>query len=79
MDKIYEINSWITSGKVFGNHISVELPKELDAQEVQIIIIPTQKKICTLNDEWKKDFQSISRWDISEGDIRMKSWQIKEF
>jgi hypothetical protein len=73
MDQIQETNSWITHSKVFGNRISVDLPKELDAQEVQIIIIPT-KKDCTINDEWKKDFQSISQWDISEDDIRMKSW-----
>lgn len=79
MEQIQEINSWITYSKVFGNRISVDLPKEFDAQEVQIIIIPTTKKYYTSKDEWKKDFQSISQWNISEEDIRIKSWAIKEF
>ena len=79
MEHIQEINSWITYSKVLGNRISVDLPKEFDAKEVQIIIIPTQRKSSTLKDEWKKDFQSISQWDISEDDSRMKSWPIIEF
>ncbi|MCI5150617.1 MAG: hypothetical protein D3916_14740 [Candidatus Electrothrix sp. MAN1_4] len=43
MKQIQEISSWITSGRVAGNRISVDLPKEFDAQEVQIIIIPKKK------------------------------------
>ncbi len=38
MKQIQKISSWITSCKVAGNRISVDLPKEFDAQEVQIII-----------------------------------------
>ncbi len=78
MGQIQEINSWVTYGRVSGNRISVELPKELDAQEVQIIIIP-QKKIYTNKEGWREDFMSVSRWDISENDVRMKSWQIIEY
>ncbi|SLM28551.1 hypothetical protein MTBBW1_1390011 [Desulfamplus magnetovallimortis] len=79
MEQIKEFNSWVTYGKVAGNRISVDLPEELDAQEVQIIIIPTRAVHCSDKDEWKKDFQSISRWNISEEDIRMKSWPIPEY
>ena len=34
MDQIQETNSWITHSKVLGSRISVDLPKELNAQEV---------------------------------------------
>ena len=79
MEQIQEIKTWITYGKVTGNRISVELPKEFDAQEVQIIIIPKKKDALSDKEEWKKDFLSISQWDISEDDSRMKSWPITEF
>ena len=61
MDQIQETNSWITHSKVFGRRISVDLPKELDAQEVQIIIIPTKKKIARSTMNGKKIFsQSLN-------------------
>ena len=79
MKQIQKISSWITSGRVAGNRISVDLPKEFEAQEVQIIIIPKKKVSGPARDEWKKDFQSISQWDISEDDIKVRSWPITEF
>lgn len=79
MEQIQKINSWMTYSRVFGNRISVDLPKEFDAQEVQIIIIPTKKASCSDTEEWKKDFQSVSQWNISEDEIRIKSWAIQEF
>ncbi|MDU9050563.1 MAG: hypothetical protein Q3M30_17080 [Candidatus Electrothrix sp. Rat3] len=79
MEQIQEISSWITYGKVAGNRISVDLPKGFDAQEVQIIIIPKKKVSRPARDGWKKDFQSISQWDISEDDINVSSWPITEF
>jgi len=79
MKQIQEISSWITYGKVAGNRISVDLPKEFDAQEVQIIIIPKKKVSRPARDGWKKDFQSISQWDISEDDIKVRSWPITGF
>lgn len=66
MKQIQEISSWITSGRVAGNRISVDLPKEFEAQEVQIIIIPKKKVSRPAQDGWKKDFQSISQWDIQD-------------
>lgn len=79
MNKIQRISTWVTYSKVLENRISVELPKEFDAQEVQIIIIPKTETAYSNKDEWKKDFLSISQWNISEDDIRMESWQIQEF
>ncbi|MCI5120299.1 MAG: hypothetical protein D3908_03725 [Candidatus Electrothrix sp. AUS4] len=51
MKQIQEISSRITSGRVAGNRISVDLPKEFDAQEVQIIIIPKKKVSRPAQDE----------------------------
>ncbi|MDM8537129.1 hypothetical protein QUF70_10275 [Desulfobacterales bacterium HSG17] len=79
MEQIQETNTWITYSRVIGNRISVDLPKELDTKEVQIIIIPTKKESCSFKDGWKKDFQSISQWNTTENEIRMKSWPITEF
>ena len=79
MEQIQKIGTWVTYGRVSGNRLSVELPQELDSQEVQIIIIPKKKISCSQKDEWKRDFLSIPQWDISEDDIRMESWNIMEF
>ncbi len=83
MGQIQEINSWRIYGKVLGNRISVELPENSGLQEVEIIIIPIKRKTVSENrigqEEWKNDFLTISQWDISEDDIRMKSWSIPEF
>lgn len=79
MAHIQEIHSWVTYGRVSGNRLSLELPNELDSQEVQIIIIPQKKKNHADKEGWKEDFKSISQWDIAENDIRMKSWQIIEY
>lgn len=79
MEQVHQINSWITYSRVTGNRISVDLPKEFDAQEVQIIIIPKNKGADSGLEEWKNDFRSISKWDISENEIRIKSWPVTEF
>ncbi len=83
MKQIQKINSWRAYSKVSGNRISVEVPKNFDAQEVELIIIPIKRKPSMDNkserEGWKSDFMKISRWDISEEDIRMKSWRIPEF
>ncbi len=82
MEKIQEINSWRIYSQVLGNRISVELPKNSDLQEVEIIIIPRKRKAVSEKkagaEEWKRDFIKISQWDISEDDIRIESWQIPE-
>ena len=81
--QIEEMNSWRLYGKVLGNRISIELPEDSNLQEVEIIIIPRKGKTVsqkeTRREEWKKDFLKISQWDISEDEIRMKSWPIPEF
>ncbi|VEN73815.1 conserved hypothetical protein [Candidatus Desulfarcum epimagneticum] len=83
MKQIREMNSWRTYSKVLGNRISIELPKNYDFQEVEALIIPRKIKTVPENrigrKEWQDDFLSISQWDISEDDIRMKSWSIPEF
>lgn len=84
MKEVQEINSWRIYSKVLGNRITVELPKNLDMQEVEVIIIPIKAKpIFSGNyadkEEWKEDFLSISKWDISEDDIKIDSWKLTEF
>ncbi|MBF0377790.1 MAG: hypothetical protein HQK72_09945 [Desulfamplus sp.] len=79
MQHIQKINSWITYCRVAGNRISVDLPKEFDAKEVEIIIIPKKEASYSDKDGWKEDFRSISTWNITEDEIRMKSWEIAEF
>jgi|GEM_PF-949789 len=80
---VQEVNSWRIYSKVLGNRISVDLPENSGLQEVEIIILPIRRKTVSETmigqEEWKNDFLTISRWDISEDDIRMKSWHIPEF
>ncbi len=80
MEQIQKINTWRAYSRVSGNRISVEVPKNFDAQEVELIIIPIKREPATDNktqqEGWKRDFLTISQWDISEEDIRMKSWRI---
>ena len=66
--------------KVSGKKITIDLPDNFSAEEVEIIIIPC-KKVLHVHDEnaWKKDFLSISQWQIEEDDIKIKSWPIEEF
>lgn len=83
MEQIQEVNSWRIYSKVIGNRISVELPENSDLQDVEIIILPMNRKTVSESrigqEEWKNDFLTISQWDISEDDIRIKSWPIPEF
>jgi len=82
MQQIQPINSWRMYGKVVENKITVELPVSLNSQEVEIIIIPKKTKNTAYfyrQDAWKKDFLEISQWDLSDEDIRLKSWEIPEF
>ncbi len=70
---------WSHTLKVSGNRLSVKLPQELDAQEGQIIIIPKKKVFSSQKNEWKKDFLSISLWDISEDENILKELTIQEY
>jgi len=83
MELIQETNIWRTYSKVLDNRISIELPKNTDIQEVEIIIIPKKRKTVSNNnirhEDWKNDFLTISQWNISVDDIRMNSWKIQEF
>lgn len=81
--EVQEVSSLRIYSKVLGNRISIDLPENSDLQEVEIIILPLKRKTASGNragqEEWKNDFLTISQWNISEDDIRMKSWQIPEF
>ncbi|MBF0450289.1 MAG: hypothetical protein HQK75_06280 [Candidatus Magnetomorum sp.] len=82
MQQIQPINSWRMYGKVVENKVTVELPVSMNSQEVEIFIFPKIAKntpYCFRQEDWKKDFLEISKWDISEEDVRLKTWQIPEF
>ena len=32
-----------------------------------------------MKDEWKRDFLSISQWDVTEQDVAISSWKIEAF
>ncbi|MGE0084571.1 MAG: hypothetical protein AB7S75_09125 [Desulfococcaceae bacterium] len=83
MEQFQIFNTLRVYRRVFGNKISVDLPKNFNFQEVEVIIIPKTVEFfsddTTDNDEWKKDFLSVSKWDISEDEIKVKSWEVTEF
>lgn len=66
--------------KVTGNKITIDLPKNFSAKEVEVIVIPYERiPMLDKNDDWKDDFLSVSQWEVSEDEIRIKSWPLKEF
>ena len=65
--------------KVNGRQITIDLPDSFYAQEVEIIVIPyKQAPPVADSDEWKQDFLAVSQWDITEEDIKIRSWPIEE-
>jgi len=82
VQQVQPINHRRMYGKVVENKITVELPVSLNSQEVEIFIFPKKAEkspYCFRKEYWKKDFLDISKWDISEEDVRLKSWQISKF
>ncbi len=66
--------------KVSERKIIIDLPISFYAKEVEIIVIPYKKGgLVDDKNHWKKDFLSISKWDITEEDIKIPSWKIEEF
>lgn len=66
--------------QVVDKQITIHLPDNFSAQEVEVIIIPYNKSLPTENTQtWQQDFLSVSQWDITEEAVRMKSWNIEEF
>jgi len=65
--------------KISDRQIVIDLPDSFYAKEVEIIIIPYKKNLTNNKNSWKKDFLSISKWDITEEDIKIPSWKIEEF
>ncbi|MBF0119078.1 MAG: hypothetical protein HQK79_09590 [Desulfobacterales bacterium] len=76
MKQIQEINSLRLYSTIYGNRLSVEIPKIFSFREVEVIIVPIEMKPISNNtvpeEDWKNDFVSISRWDISEDEIKIK-------
>lgn len=65
---------------VVGKQITIHLPDNFSAQQVEVIVIPYDKGALAENTQaWQQDFLSVSQWDITEEAIRMKSWNIEEF
>ena len=69
-----------TLQKVTGRQVIIDLPENFYAKEVEIIVIPYQQSMLhgERRNDWKEDFLSISQWDITEKDVKIKSWQIEE-
>ncbi len=69
-----------TLQKVTGSQVTIDLPESFYAKEVEIIVIPYQQSSFheEREDGWKQDFLSVSQWDITEEDVKIKSWQIEE-
>ncbi len=66
--------------KVSDRRIIINLPESFYAQEVEIIVIPYKKRsFVDDKNNWKSDFLSISKWDITEEEIKIPSWKIEEF
>ncbi len=65
--------------KVSGKQIIIDLPETFYGKEVEVIVIP-YKIIPSVDkkSEWKKDFSSVSQWDITEEDVNTKSWPLEE-
>ncbi len=66
--------------KVSERQIIIDLPESFSAKEVEIIIIPYKKR-DSIDDknQWKKDFLSISKWELTEEEVKIPSWKIEEF
>jgi len=68
----------IISKKNFKNTKIKESTNQFIRQPKNIKEIESCPKVSS-DEDWKKDFLSITQWDISEDDVRMKSWSIPEF
>ncbi|RKZ74961.1 MAG: hypothetical protein DRQ57_09145 [Gammaproteobacteria bacterium] len=66
--------------KVSERQIIIDLPESFSAKEVEIIIIPYKNR-DSIDDknQWKKDFLSISKWELTEEEVKIPSWKIEEF
>ncbi|MGA7875507.1 MAG: hypothetical protein WCA08_07565 [Desulfoferrobacter sp.] len=66
--------------KVEGRRITIDLPATFYGKEVEVIVIPF-KRVFVMDERavWKRDFQSVSQWEISEEDVKIKSWPVEEF
>ena len=66
--------------KVSDRQIIIDLPDNFYAKEVEIIVIPYKKgNLVDDKNHWKKDFLSISKWELTEEDIKIPSWKIEDF
>lgn len=83
MEQIQYVDGLRVYSTIWGNRLSIVLPENFDFQEVEVIIIPRQMKSVSNNkvpiDDWKNEFLSISKWDISEDEIKIKSWNLPEY
>ncbi len=65
--------------KIQGKQITIDLPDNFYAKEVEIIVIPYKRGLpVDSSNDWKKDFLSVSQWDIREDEVKLTSWPIEE-
>ena len=69
-----------TFQEVRGRRIIIDLPDNFSAKEVEIIVLPYKEASSFQgSDAWKEDFRSVSQWDITEEDTKVRSWNIEKF
>ncbi len=65
---------------VTGKQLTIDLPDNFYAKEVEVIVIPYQEVVPFKDStDWKQDFLAVSQWDVTEEDVKVHSWTIEEF
>ena len=66
--------------KVQDQQIIIDLPDNFYSQAVEVIVIPyKQSLLIDEQDEWKKDFLSVSQWDIKEEEVRIPCVRLLKY
>lgn len=60
--------------KISSSTLRIRELEKLINRNVDIVITPIEKKKENLD-----NLLTISQWDISENDVKMKSWQLKNY
>ncbi len=64
---------------VTPQQVTINLPNYWEAQEVEVIVIPRLTVPNPGSEAWQQDFLTVSQWQITEEEVRIKSWPVEEF